>query len=76
MKDLRKSNLDLKKTIAINDNPKVYRLQPDNLIVPRKDFLGEADDQVLLELLPFLYSLSFVEDVRPYIKEWKSRNKI
>lgn len=62
-KDLRAVNQDLANTLIIDNSPNAYRYFPDNAIHIHS-FVGEADDDHLLRLLPMLDCLRFCSDVR------------
>ena len=68
-KDLQFVQSDMA-TICIVDNiARSYDLQPENGI-PITSWFGCKDDNELMELLPFLASLTYVPDVRPLIAKY------
>lgn len=65
VKDLTHLGVDLKDVIIIDNSPSSYQFQPENAI-PIKDFTGDQNDDELLKIVPILYGLSIVDDVRTY----------
>lgn len=68
VKDLNRLGRDLDQTIIIDNSPLSYIFQPSNAI-PIGAFMGEKDDQELLEMVPLLLDLEGVEDVREYLAQ-------
>lgn len=71
-KDLRAVNTDLANTLIIDNSPNAYRYFPDNAIQIHS-FVGEADDDHLLRLLPMLDCLRFCSDVRHILSRRSQR---
>lgn len=63
VKDLSTLGRDLSKTIIVDNSPLSYIFQPTNAVAIAA-FMGEKDDEELLNLIPVLESLVEVEDVR------------
>lgn len=68
VKDLNRLGRDLNQTIIIDNSPLSYIFQPSNAI-PIGAFLGEKDDQELLEMVPLLLDLEGVDNVREYLAQ-------
>lgn len=62
-KDLKIISNDMANIFIIDNSPNAYKLSPDNAI-PIKSFVGAANDDHLLGLLPMLDCLRFCSDVR------------
>lgn len=78
VKDLSYLNRDLSKVVAIDTNPTMYALHPENaIIVPkwRADGSG-AEASGLVGLIPFLESIAIhaPPDVRPIIKAYHGKD--
>lgn len=69
IKDLSKTNRDIKKSIIIDNLAESFSRQPDNGILV-KDWFDDMEDTELTMLLPFLKTLvvSKAQDVREVIK--------
>lgn len=63
LKDLSLIDDDLSKLALIDNSAASFALYPDNAI-PIESWRDDRGDQGLLELLPFLDALRFVDDVR------------
>lgn len=63
VKDLERLGRNLAETIIVDNSPLSYIFQPSNA-VPIGPFMGEKDDQELLDLIPILEMLDEAEDVR------------
>lgn len=63
VKDLSTLGRDLSTTIIVDNSPLSYIFQPANAVAIGA-FMGEKDDEELLNLIPVLESLVEVEDVR------------
>ncbi len=63
LKDLSLIDSDLSKLALIDNSAASFALYPDNAI-PIESWREDRGDQGLLELLPFLDALRFVDDVR------------
>lgn len=62
-KDLSLVDSDLSKVCLLDNSAASFALYPDNAI-PIESWRDDGNDEALLELLPFLDALRFVEDVR------------
>lgn len=62
-KDLKIISNDMANILIVDNSPNAYKLSPDNAI-PIKSFVGAANDDHLLGLLPMLDCLRFCSDVR------------
>ncbi|GMH45361.1 hypothetical protein BSKO_13318 [Bryopsis sp. KO-2023] len=63
VKDLERLGRNLADTIIVDNSPLSYIFQPSNA-VPIGPFMGEKDDQELLDLIPILEMLDEADDVR------------
>ena len=63
LKDLALVDSDLSRLCLLDNSAASFALQPDNAI-PIESWRDDRTDTALLELLPFLDALRFVEDVR------------
>ena len=70
-KDVGRVEPDLKRVVIIDNSPAAYRRCADNAI-PIASWFCHPDDTALLDLLPFLDALRFVDDVRSVLscKKW------
>eukprot|EP00803_Ostreobium_quekettii_P009292 evm.model.scf_1274.2 EVM.evm.TU.scf_1274.2 scf_1274:30666-31373(+) len=68
VKDLNRLGRDLASTIIVDNSPLSYIFQPANAL-PIGAFMGEKDDQELLEMVPLLMDLEGVDDVRDYLAQ-------
>lgn len=75
VKDLSHLNRDLSKVIIMDSNPESFSMQPENGIA-LKPWQGEANDQGLLEYIPFLeaVALNNVQDVRVLLKSLEGKH--
>lgn len=63
IKDLSIVHPDLSKVIIIDNSPVSYSMHEDNAI-PIEGWISDPSDKNLLHLIPFLYGLRYVLDVR------------
>ena len=75
VKDLSKLGRNLKDVIILDNNPLTYSLNQYNGF-PIKSWFDDKNDDELLKIAPILEFLSYVFDVRDYIKKIVSDNKI
>lgn len=68
VKDLSRLGRDLPSTIIIDNSPHSYVFQPENAI-PIRSFIGDSNDQDLLNLTPFLLSIRDHPDVRDVLMD-------
>ncbi|GHP10697.1 hypothetical protein PPROV_000942800 [Pycnococcus provasolii] len=62
VKDLRRLGRPLRDTIIVDNSPHSYIFQPDNAIAIGT-YIDDPEDRELLELIPYLETLAFVDDV-------------
>ena len=75
VKDLNLLGRDLKDIIILDNNPTAYSLNHYNGF-PIKSWFDDKNDDELLKIIPILEFLSYVPDVRDYIKKIVSQNKV
>lgn len=75
VKDLTRLGRDLKDVIILDNSPIAYALNPDNGF-PIKSWFDDRNDCELLKIIPILEFLSYVPDVRDYIKKIVKNNQI
>jgi RNA polymerase II subunit A small phosphatase-like protein len=75
VKDLTRLGRDLKDIIILDNNPLAYSLNQYNGF-PIKSWFDDKNDDELLKIIPILEFLSYVPDVREYIKKIVVQNKI
>ena len=75
VKDLTRLGRDLKDIIILDNNPLAYSLHQYNGF-PIKSWFDDKNDDELLKIIPILEFLSYVPDVRDYIKKIVAQNKI
>ena len=75
VKDLTRLGRDLKDIIILDNNPLAYSLNQYNGF-PIKSWFDDKNDDELLKIMPILEFLSYVPDVREYIKKIVVQNKI
>ena len=75
VKDLTRLGRELKDIIILDNNPSAYSLNPYNGF-PIKSWFEDKNDDELLKIIPILEFLSYVPDVRDYIKKIVSQNKV
>jgi len=68
VKDLSRLGRELQDTIIIDNSPHSYIFQPENAI-PIGTFVGDNNDQDLLDLIPFLLSMAECDDVRDILEK-------
>ncbi|KAJ1979888.1 mitochondrial inner membrane protein required for protein import [Dimargaris xerosporica] len=75
IKDISNLNRDLAKVIALDSNPEAYCRQPQNLL-PVQPWRGDATDDYLDRLLPFLEFLAMndVSDVRKVLQSYEGKD--
>ncbi|KAL5221378.1 hypothetical protein ABZP36_026091 [Zizania latifolia] len=66
MKDLTVVGVDFAKVVIIDNTPQVFQLQVNNGI-PIESWFNNPSDEALPQLIPFLETLAFADDVRPII---------
>lgn len=67
VKDLSKLGRDLKKVLIVDNSPASYSFHPENAI-PVASWFDDFSDMELLELIPFLESISEADDVCAYLR--------
>ena len=75
VKDLNLLGRQLKDIIILDNNPTAYSLNHYNGF-PIKSWFDDKNDDELLKIIPILEFLSYVPDVRDYIKKIVSQNKV
>lgn len=63
VKDLTIVNPDLAHVLLVDNSPAAYCIQPSNA-VPIEPWYHDQDDEELLNLLPLLHAVAFLNDVR------------
>lgn len=67
IKDLTRVQPNLRDVLIVDNSPAAYAIQPANA-VPIEAWYNDPKDEELLNLLPLLYSISFLEDVRSMLQ--------
>lgn len=67
VKDLTRVQPNLRDVLIVDNSPAAYAIQPANA-VPIEAWYSDPKDEELLNLLPLLYSISFLEDVRSVLQ--------
>jgi Dullard-like phosphatase family protein len=75
VKDLKRLGRDLKSIIIVDNSPLSYSLHPQNGI-PILTWFEDKSDRELFEIIPILEFLSGVPDVREFIPQFVTDNKI
>ena len=75
VKDLTRLGRELKDIIILDNNPNAYSLNHYNGF-PITSWFDDKNDDELLKITPILEFLSYVPDVRDYIKKIVSQNKV
>ena len=75
VKDLSLLGRDMKDIIIVDNSPVVYALNQYNGF-PIPSWFDDKNDTELLKIIPILEFLSYVPDVREYIKKIVSGNKV
>ena len=75
VKDLNLLGRDAKDIIILDNNPTAYSLNHYNGF-PIKSWFDDKNDEELLKICPILEFLSYVPDVREYIKKIVVQNKV
>ena len=75
VKDLNLLGRDVKDIIILDNNPTAYSLNHYNGF-PIKSWFDDKNDNELLKICPILEFLSYVPDVRDYIKKIVIQNKV
>lgn len=77
LKDISKLNRDPRKILLIDDDKIATKLHPDNCIhVPPYKDVNDKDDDVLMQLLPFLKAISNekIDDIPKLMRTYNSRD--
>lgn len=64
---MRKVERDIAKVLLLDNTPSAFALCPDNA-VPIDSWVGDPKDEQLLDVLPFLDALRFLDDVRSILR--------
>ncbi|MCQ2816918.1 MAG: HAD family hydrolase [archaeon] len=75
VKDLTRLGRELKDIIILDNSPFAYGLNQDNGF-PIESWFYDKNDSELLKIIPILEFLSYVPDVREYIRKIVKNNKI
>ena len=75
VKDLKKLGRDMKDIIIVDNSPVAYALNQYNGF-PITSWFDDKNDFELLKIIPILEFLSYVPDVREFIKKIVSGNKV
>lgn len=75
VKDLTRLGRDLKDIIIVDNSPVAYALNQDNGF-PIQSWFNNKNDTELLKIVPILEFLSYVPDVREYIRKLVKNNQI
>jgi len=75
VKDLTRLGRDMKDIIIVDNSPVAYALNQYNGF-PIQSWFEDKNDTELLKIIPILEFLSYVPDVREYIKKIVSGNKV
>lgn len=75
VKDMARLGRNLGDIIIIDNSPNSYLFQPENAL-PSISWYDDKTDKELMDFVPILEKLAFVRDVRTYITQFISNNKI
>ncbi len=75
VKDLTRIQPNLSDVLIVDNSPAAYQFNPNNAL-PIDAWYDDPDDDELLVLLPLLYSLSFLDDVRSVLQLRLSRGTL
>jgi len=75
VKDLSRLERDLKDTMVIDNSPTSYLFHPE-CAIPTNSWYDDLNDMELYQLCAILEKLSEVNDVRPYLAQFISNNKV
>ena len=75
VKDLNRLGRNLKDVIIVDNTPAAYALNQYNGF-PIKSWFDDKNDFELIKIIPILEFLSYVNDIRVYIKKIVSQNQI
>lgn len=75
VKDLSRLDRPLKDCMIIDNSPTSYLFHPE-CAIPTVSWYSDQSDMELYQLCSILEKIAYVDDVRPYLKQFISNNKV
>jgi RNA polymerase II subunit A small phosphatase-like protein len=75
VKDLSRIDRDLKDTMIVDNSPTAYLFHPE-CAIPTVSWYSDQNDMELYQLCSILEKIAYVDDIRPYLKQFISNNTV